>query len=147
MKIIFCLLLFATLIAAVEYGDGAKKSDIISMKTILTNPKKYIGKKVTVQGIVLDVCAKRGCWMSIKDNSAQNKIRVKVQDGVMVFPLTSKGKITRAQGILRAFELSKEETIDYHKHIALENGKKFDPKSIKGPMTLYQLDALGAVIE
>jgi hypothetical protein len=42
--------------------------------------------------------------------------------------------------------LSKEEAIAKAKEEAEEKGVKFDPASVKGPMTVYQIQGSGAVI-
>jgi hypothetical protein len=43
--------------------------------------------------------------------------------------------------------MTKEQAIAQLKHEAEENGKKFDPASVTGPVTAYQIAGTGAVIE
>ena len=51
---------------------------------------KFIGSDL---GKILEVCPMRGCWINIGiPKNPQNYIRVKVTDGEIVFPLSSKGK-------------------------------------------------------
>lgn len=44
-------------------GEGAKLRDVTAISTILANPEEFVGKTVTIEGNILDVCPKAGCWM------------------------------------------------------------------------------------
>ena len=46
------------------------------------------------------------------------KIRVKVEDDVIVFPADSKGRIIAAQGIVEAIEMSREDYVEWLRHLA-----------------------------
>jgi len=37
--------------------------------------------------------------------------------------------------------------LEYYEHVAEEQGTKFDPTTITGPVTLYQIKGAGAVID
>jgi hypothetical protein len=43
-------------------------------------------------------------------------------------------------------DLTQDEAVDYFEHIAEESGEDFDPSTITGPMTIYQIKGLGATI-
>ncbi len=145
--LLIALLLFSpTLLAKQVFGTGADPKKVIPISKLMASPEKYLKKEVTVEGVIDDVCAKRGCWMKLMSDKKFQSLRIKVRDGVMVFPMTAKGKKAIAKGQFISFKLNKHQTIQYKKHIAEEQGKKFDPKTVKGPMTLYQLNATGAVI-
>jgi hypothetical protein len=51
-----------------------------------------------------------------------------------------------AEGTLAKIEMTKEQALAQAKHEAEENHKKFDPASVKGPVTIYQIQGTGAVI-
>lgn len=85
--------------------------------------------------------------MKLAGDKEFQTIRVKVQDGVIVFPMTAKGKKAVAEGVFQKFELTKEQAIEQAKHEAEEAGRKFDPASITGPVTLYQIKSTGAVVD
>ena len=51
-----------------------------------------------------------------------------------------------AEGKLEKMELSREELISRAKHEAEEQGRKFDPKSVKAGKTIYQIQGIGAVL-
>jgi hypothetical protein len=44
-------------------------------------------------------------------------------------------------------ELTKEQAIERAKHEAEEKGTKFDPASITGPLTVFQIQGTGAVVD
>ena len=88
-----------------------------------------------------------GCWMALVDpNDPTQSIRVKVQDGDIVFPKDSAGKIAVAEGILTKQELTRAQVIAKAKHEAEEQGRKFDPKQVKQVTTYYEIRGTGAVI-
>jgi hypothetical protein len=63
-----------------------------------------------------------------------------------VFPKEAVGKMATAEGELKKFELTKEQAIARAKHEAEEQGRKFNPASVKGGATIYQIQGTGAVI-
>jgi hypothetical protein len=130
------------------YGDGVSGSDTIPISELLTNPDPYVGEVVRVEGLITGVCKKRGCWMSIAaDEEEFKEIRIKVDDGVIIFPMEAKGHRAIAEGVFTKIELSMEQTLRMAQHECEESGKKFDPAEVDGPMVVYQIKGSGAVIE
>jgi len=72
-----------------------------------------------------------GCWMTIVDPVGERTIRVKVNDGEIVFPKSAVGKLAIVEGKLIRLELTREQATAQARHEAEEQGRKFDPKSIK----------------
>ncbi|NRA82743.1 MAG: DUF4920 domain-containing protein, partial [Gammaproteobacteria bacterium] len=64
----------------------------MKISTLLASPNDYLDKKITVAGTIIGVCQKRGCWMSLASDAKFEKLRLKVRDGDMVFPMTAKGR-------------------------------------------------------
>ena len=108
-----------------------------------SDPDAWVGKTVQVEGSVADVCPKRGCWMDLK--SGASTVRVKVDDGVIVFPKELIGRTAVAEGVFTRIELDREEAIAWFRHVAEEKGEPFDPASVAGPASLYQLRGTGAL--
>lgn len=129
-----------------KYGTALSINEASKVSAILSEPESYLGKKVLIEGPVLEVCAKQGCWLEIASDQAEQKIKVKVNDGEIVFPMTAKGKIAKVEGEVYKIELSLEEAVGYQKHVAEEQGVAFDSTSVTGPMTIYQIKGLGAEI-
>ncbi len=96
------LIVFAVGLAAQEkkYGTALTLTEVTRISDIYANPDKYAGKRVQVQGPVVDVCADMGCWLALGSDKESQVLRFKVEDGVIVFPMSAKGKNARVEGIL-----------------------------------------------
>ena len=131
-----------------KYGDGvgAAEAQAVSISELLANPKEYAGKNVRVEGTVTDVCPKRGCWFEMAGEKPGEKMRFKVRDGVMTFPMDAKGKYAVAEGVLETTELSLEKTREFLEYQAKEYGKEIDPAQMDKPMTRMRIKGKGAVI-
>jgi hypothetical protein len=128
------------------YGAGVSQPESVAMATLLADPKAYEGKTVRVEGTVTDVCPKRGCWFEMAGEQPGQKMRFKVRDGEMVFPMDAKGKYAQAEGVVAVQALSLEETRQYLEYQAREYGSTVDPASVTEPMTIVRLDGTGALI-
>jgi hypothetical protein len=149
---LIALVLFFSLGAIIAQTDEANLGAEITLteKTnisdILADPEAYLDKTVLIEGEVLEVCPMMGCWMELKSDDGEGKIKVKVKDGEIVFPVEAKGKTALVEGTIYKIELTQEKAIQHYEHIAEEKGEEFDPSSITGPMTIYQIKGLGAEI-
>ena len=133
--------------AATEYGQPVTVKEVTKVSEIYDNPEKYVGKDVKVEGMIVAVCASRGCWMEIASDRQHEKIRIKVVDGVIVFPISARGKRALVQGKLETVSMGAEEARKFYAHQAQEKGVKFDPSTVTGPVNFYQVRATGAVID
>jgi hypothetical protein len=149
LYLVLTSILFSTLIIFAGQKELGKKITL-TQKTLISQilgaPQKFVGKKVLVEGTILAVCEKRGCWMEISSDKEMQKIKIKVKDGDIVFPLTSVGKKAIVEGEVQKISLTKEDVIKQGQHEAEEHKTKFDPKSVTGPVIYYQIKGFGAVI-
>jgi len=129
-----------------SYGEPLTGKEITKISVLLAEPDGYVGKTVRVEGVITGVCERRGCWVSLASDEEFQELRIKVDDGVIVFPIESKGKKAIAEGIFTKIEMSLDDTVAYRKHQAEEHGEEFDPASVTEPLTYYQIKATGAVI-
>jgi hypothetical protein len=88
------------LAAEQKLGKGVSLKVATPVKALLTEPEKYLGKEVMVEGEITQVCQMAGCWIMLKDASSSEPIMVKVDDGVIVFPKDGAGRKVAAQGKL-----------------------------------------------
>jgi hypothetical protein len=133
--------------AAETYGGGVSLTETTSIGKILVDPDTYVGKRVRIEGEVTDVCPMRGCWMEIAEPEG-DRIRVKVEDGVLVFPADAKGKRAVAEGVLEEIPMDREQYVLWMSHLAEERGETFDASKVgDGPFRILQLRGLGARIE
>ena len=128
-----------------QFGAGVKLAESTPIDTLLADPKAYQGKTVRVEGMITDVCPRRGCWFDLAGGGPGKKLKFKVTDGEMVFPADAKGKYAVAEGVVAVNELSIEESKQYAKEQAEEYGTPYDPASITKPTSLVRLDGTGAV--
>lgn len=150
MKIItLCMLLLLTIsfAASKNYGKKLTVKEKTKISAILAEPEKFAGKKVLVEGTVVDVCQERGCWIKVASDKEFESIRFKVNDGVIVFPMGAKGKTALAEGIVSVKTVSKEDLIKQGEYEAKEEGRTFDASTVSGPKTIVMLKGEGAVIK
>ncbi len=143
---LFVLLLLASPVLAKSFGAGLSLDQTTSLTELLGNPDNYVDKQVQLKGLIVDVCEKRGCWLYITGDQPFEKIRVKVVDGQIVFPLEARGKQGTVEGVVEKFELTREEVIKNRQHHAEERGESFDPATVTSGETVYQLRGTGAEI-
>jgi uncharacterized protein DUF4920 len=145
------LILGAAGLAAEEVlvGKGVQVAETTSMAKILADPDAYVGKTVRIEGRVLDVCPMKGCWMELEESGqdGNGRLRVKVEDGVLVFPVTAKGKLAVAEGKVEAIPMTREQYVGWLAHLAEERGEAFDAAKVgEGPFRILQLQGTGARI-
>jgi hypothetical protein len=114
--------------AETKYGAGVGQARVVKVSELMASPDAYLGKTVKVEGLITAVCPKRGCWMELASDKEFQTVKIKVDDGVMVFPLDAKGKVATAEGVFTRIDVPA------------------DPKSGKGPEVVYRIQGTGAVI-
>jgi hypothetical protein len=147
LSAIFFLALTNQAIAKKTFGKNVDKTKVMKISTLLADAKKYEGKEVTVSGMITNVCSMRGCWLELASDKKFQTLRLKVKDGVMVFPVNSKGKLGYASGTLSSKTMSKEKLIALAEYQAKTYKKKVDISKITGPKTFYQFNPTGVEIE
>ena len=96
----------ASLAAAADttLGSGVTLATATPIADVIANPASFAGKTVRVEGVVTAVCQHMGCWMTLApDGAAGDKpatLRLKVDDGVIVFPVSARGRTAVAQGVI-----------------------------------------------
>jgi hypothetical protein len=142
MKALFALALIS-LIAPLSAGEtklgtGVSLKEVTEIKALVEQPAAYVGKTLRVDGVATAVCAHMGCWLAVAvpGDEGGATVRLKVDDGVIVFPVTAKGRKVSAEGV---FEIvgntgdAKDASEEHAKHDA-------------GASRQYQLKATGAII-
>ena len=148
MKLLPVFLIATGLCLAAAFNLGApftlKLPDPVGK--IAAAPAAYLGKTVQVKGKITEVCQMMGCWMNLADPESGKLLKIKVIDGDIVFPKDSAGKLAIAEGKLVKIELTRDQAIAQARHEAEEQGRKFNPSSVKSGATIYQLQATGALV-
>jgi Domain of unknown function (DUF4920) len=120
-------------------GTGVSLKDATAIKALVEQPGAYVGKTLRVDGVATAVCSAMGCWMAVAAEGDEKgaTVRIKVDDGVIVFPMTAKGRKVSAEGVFEAVGASAESNDSAGDHAT------HDAKASQ----TYQLKATGAVIQ
>ena len=130
-----------------NYGDKvALDEDVVPVAKVLAAPDAYEGKTVTLEGVVSEVCSKRGCWIRIaEEKDAQSTVFVKLtcdESGVIV-PLDSAGDKVRARGKIVMETVSEADA----RHLAEDAGESPEAVAkIVGPQKSLNLQTTGVWI-
>jgi len=137
--LVLVLLLSVAFVKAEEkkYGKSITLKEKTSISTILSDPAKFDGKTVLVEGKIVGVCQEMGCWLDLAGIKEGEKIRVKVKDGDIVFPKNGKGKTALVEGVV-----SKVEPVT-----TAHKDKKEGAKDECATTAVYQIQGIGAVIK
>lgn len=129
-------------------GGGVTVAETTPVADILERPESFVGRTVAIEGEVADVCQAAGCWLEMRAADGPRTLKVKVEDGVMVFPKDARGKRARAQGAVERLDLDREGYILHVAHEAHEQGRDFDESSVpaEGPYHVYRIRGTGAEV-
>jgi hypothetical protein len=122
-----------------KLGTGVTLKEATAIKILVEQPAAHVGKTVRVDGVATAVCTHMGCWMAVATEGDEKgaTVRLKVDDGVIVFPVTAKGRKVSAEGVFEAVGATAESQEAAGEHA------KHDPKASQQ----YQLKATGAIIQ
>ena len=120
-----------------KLGAGVTLKDATAISELAAKPRDYVGKTIRVDGVATAVCTAMGCWMAVAAESDPKGpvVRLKVEDGVIVFPMSAKGKKVSAEGVFEAVG-------DEHGKEAAGEHAKQDARATAA----YQIKATGALI-
>jgi Domain of unknown function (DUF4920) len=122
-----------------SFGTGVSLKDTTPIDRIIARPSDFEGKTVRVEGTISAVCTEMGCWMALAPDQAKDgsALMIKVDDGVIVFPVSAKGKRAAAQGVVQRVGGNHES------HSAAAEHAKAQGK--EAPVA-YQIKATGAIV-
>jgi ABC-type amino acid transport substrate-binding protein len=127
------------------FGAGAGKLEPTPIAKIVADPESFEGREVAVRGKVAGVCPMKGCWMELEQDGA--RVRVKVEDDVIVFPGDAEGRTAVAQGKVELLDMDRPAYVAWRRHRAEELGQAFDEADIgDGPFRVVQIAGSGAEI-
>lgn len=131
--------------AELKIGKALTKQKTVSLAELTAKPDAYVGKKFQVKGKITEVCQVMGCWIMLTDGKGA-MMRIQMEEGKVAFPKDAAGRSAVAEGTLARYELSKDQALAEAEHEAKDAGKPFHPESVKGPVVIYQIEGLGAVL-
>ncbi len=149
------LLMVVTSVAtrgAETFGAAPTVKDATPIAQLLAKPADFQGKTVRVEGIVTDVCTMMGCWMGIAPTDAPKgpAVLIKVDDGVIVFPTSARGKRATAQGVMErvgaADKEGQEAAREHAEHAEHADHARRAPVPRREETTSWQIKATGAIV-
>lgn len=129
------------------YGMGLTLDVFTPISAILADPDGFEGKRVKIQGEAIGVCSKRGCWVELKGDQPFQSLKIKVEDGEIVFPMSCKGHEIVAEGVLEKLVFPVEKHREILAARAKAKGEEFDPETVTNELVVWQLKGLGAQID
>jgi hypothetical protein len=125
------------------FGAGVSLTETTPIARLLDKPADFEGKTVRVEGTVKAVCTMAGCWMAFAAADAPDgrTLLVKVDDGVIVFPVSAKGRRAVAQGVIERVGANDAEG----QEAAAEHARATAAPPA-GARTAWQLKATGALV-
>ncbi|MAE70853.1 MAG: DUF4920 domain-containing protein [Gemmatimonadetes bacterium] len=129
------------------YGDGIGEGASVAISKLYDAPDEHLGKAVQIAGRVVKVCQHRGCWIEIASDREFESMIVKVEDGVITFPVDATGKWAIAEGVFSKTVLDMEQTLKHEEHQCAEEGREFDPSTVTEAKVLYRIKGTGALID
>ena len=143
MKFVITMVALPMIVAAgateTKLGAGISLKQATRIEALVEQPREYVGKTVRVDGVATAVCAAMGCWMAVATSMDPNApvVRLKVEDGEIVFPMTARGRKVSAEG---TFEKIGDH--DAHANEAADEHAKQERRA----SAAYQIKATGALI-
>lgn len=139
---------------AETFGSAPTVKEATPIAELLAKPADFQGKTVRVEGVVTAVCTMMGCWMALTPSDAPKgpTILIKVDDGVIVFPTSARGKRATAQGVVERVGTADAEGQEAAREHAEHQGgaKTGDAASPPSPTgngaTSWQIKATGAIV-
>ena len=122
------------------FGAGVQLGKSIPLETAAKQVKDLHGRTIRVDGLLKDVCRKKGCWTVLRDGKSE--VRVKFRDYAFFVPRDAAGRRALVEGIVTAKTISEAEA----KHYAEESGDPESAKDIKGPQKVLAFTAIGVEI-
>jgi len=107
------------------FGDAISLDSTTALSTILDKKDENIGKEFKVEGVVAEVCQKKGCWMDLKDGD--NMVTVRFKYYAFFVPKDGAGRKAVIQGI---FTKGNYEDTDEHGNTVNKDYYQFIASSV-----------------
>lgn len=126
------------------FGDqNITEEGVVSTDELLAMLEDKDSVQVTVEGDIMGVCQKKGCWLEMKLNDEQN-MTVRFKDYEFFVPMNSTGKKAVIEGIAKV----EVQDVNWLKHKASDAGKSQEEIDlITEPITSVTFMATGVIIK
>ena len=132
-------------IAYASFGKEINDADALSSDELIKNYKNLkVGDTLNskMKGKIIEVCSKKGCWMTL-DIEGENEVMVKFKDYGFFMPLNAEGKV-----VLNGKAFVSETPVDELRHYAEDAGKSEEEiNKITEPKFQYHFEADGVLLQ
>ncbi|WP_159023718.1 DUF4920 domain-containing protein [Formosa sp. L2A11] len=134
-----------TEIAYSSFGKEINDTDVLTSEDMMKHYKDLkIGDTINskLKGKIIEVCPKKGCWMTLDVDGGEKPVMVKFKDYAFFMPLKAKGDVV-VNGIAFVTETPVEEL----RHYAEDAGKSAEEiAAITAPKLEYRFEADGVLL-
>ncbi len=124
------------------FGDSVFDNNIRDVDAMLVMMQKNSSMKLTVKGVIEDVCKDKGCWLTMKLPSGET-MRVTFKDYGFFVPKNIKGKEVIIDGVAKIDSIS----IEMQRHYAKDSGSsQAEIDKITAVKKVLAFEAKGVVI-
>tara|TARA_B100000963_G_scaffold226201_1_gene197347 strand:- start:652 stop:1140 length:489 start_codon:yes stop_codon:yes gene_type:complete len=125
-----------------SYGTGFDLLNIVSTDYLIEKVENSPDSvQLKVKGKIIDVCSKKGCWMTIELPNKQ-ELMVRFKDYGFFVPVDSSGEV-----IINGLAYINNTSVDELRHYAKDAGASInDIESIVEPKITYNFEAEGVLL-
>ncbi|QXP78019.1 MULTISPECIES: DUF4920 domain-containing protein [Winogradskyella] len=132
-------------IAYASFGKEITDTDALTAERMMEHYKNLkAGDTVNskVKGKIIEVCSKKGCWMTL-DMDGENQVMVKFKDYGFFMPLNAEGDV-----VINGKAFVSETSVEELRHYAEDAGKTEDEiAAITDPKFEYGFEADGVLLK
>jgi len=123
--------------------------DAVELTRVLESPQQFTDRPIEIHGKVVDVCQKKGCWLTMAPSGEESGEAVFVKftcpiEDVRLIPMAAVGQTVRVEGTLVVEKISEAE----RRHYASEGGASDEEiEKIVGGETQIRISSGAAHVE
>ncbi len=121
----------------VALGEPFTATEVVPVDRLVADPAAWDGKDVVLEGVVKEVCQKKGCWHTLATADPAVNVMVKDKEYKIFLPKDAGGKKVHVKGTFAVTDLPEDEA----RHYAEDAGR--DPSTIVGPQKTFAIDVAG----
>lgn len=131
------------------YGLEITPEGAMPIQAIAAEADDYIERSIKVEGTILKVCQKKGCWLTLDVGSNKTPIRVNVaKDDAGAYKFTFPKDIDGQRVVIEGYFEKTTMSVDMRRHLAEDSGASQEAiDAITEPKDEYWMTANGALVE
>lgn len=122
------------------YGQPVRARRVRSLEKVLSRPGRHLSRPLVMEGRVVEVCAKKGCWMALGDGERQ--VRVTFEGYGFFVPRDIEGATARVAGILSETVVPVEDV----RHYLEDAGRHEEAARVREPERTLTFEATGVML-